>query len=75
MHIISIHADRKLHSNMLSPILQVAPTRVEMDKWPSPVFGCAKEKKFAATVVYLDDEGQIYLQTEEQVGQDHSHVC
>ena len=40
-----------------------------MDKWPSPVFGSVKEKKFAATVVYLDDEGQIYLQTEEQVSQ------
>ena len=37
-----------------------------MRKWPSPVFDVA-ESKFTATVMYLDDEGQIYLQTEKQV--------
>ena len=41
--------------------------QASMRKWPSPVFDVAKSK-FTATVTYLDDEGQIYLQTEDQVG-------
>ena len=44
-----------------------AEAQPSMRKWPSPLFDLAKSK-FTATVTYLDDEGQIYLQTEDQVG-------
>ena len=43
-----------------------AEAQPSMRKWPSPVFD--QVSKFMATVTYLDDEGQIYLQTEHQVG-------
>ena len=45
---------------------QSAEAQLSMRKWPSPVFD--QVSKFTATVTYLDDEGQIYLQTEHQVG-------
>ena len=45
---------------------QSAEAQPSMRKWPSPVFD--QVSKFTATVTYLDDEGQIYLQTEHQVG-------
>ena len=43
-----------------------AKIAAEIRSWPSPVFDCA-QSKFTAMITYLDDEGQIYLQTEEQV--------